>query len=43
MSDINLALQLMLYGLAGVFLTLILFYVAIRLLTKLFPYKEEQK
>ena len=34
MSDISLGLQLMQYGLAGVFLVLILFYVLITLLVK---------
>ncbi|NLN63889.1 MAG: OadG family protein [Clostridiaceae bacterium] len=41
MSDISLGLQLMQYGLAGVFLVLILFYVLITLLVKIFPYRPE--
>jgi len=43
MSEISLALQLMVYGLAGVFLVLILFYWTIKALLKIFPYKEEEQ
>ena len=43
MSDIMMGLQLMGYGLAGVFLVLILFYGIIRLMVKLFPYKPEEE
>ncbi|NLK72395.1 MAG: OadG family protein [Clostridiales bacterium] len=43
MSDMDLGLQLMAYGLAGVFTVLVLFYLGIKLLVKLFPYKEEEK
>lgn len=40
MSDISLGLQLMGYGLIGVFTVLILFYFTIQLLMKLFPHKD---
>ncbi|MDP3388249.1 MAG: OadG-related small transporter subunit [Eubacteriales bacterium] len=40
MDNVNLGLQLMGYGLAGVFMVLILFYAVIKLLLKLFPLKE---
>jgi len=43
MSEISLALQLMVYGLAGVFLVLILFYWTIKALLKIFPYKKEEQ
>ncbi|NLY18599.1 MAG: OadG family protein [Clostridiaceae bacterium] len=43
MSDLSLGLQLMEYGLAGVFLVLILFYVLIIILMKLFPYHPEKE
>jgi Na+-transporting methylmalonyl-CoA/oxaloacetate decarboxylase gamma subunit len=43
MSDISLGLQLMQYGLAGVFLVLILFYFMIKALMKLFPYQPENE
>jgi Na+-transporting methylmalonyl-CoA/oxaloacetate decarboxylase gamma subunit len=42
-SDISLGLQLMQYGLAGVFLVLILFYILIVIMMKLFPYKSEKE
>lgn len=42
MDHLNLGFQLMAYGLAGVFVVLILFYIMIKLLLKIFPYKEEQ-
>lgn len=38
MSDISLGFQLMEYGLAGVFAVLILFYLMITILMKIFPY-----
>jgi Na+-transporting methylmalonyl-CoA/oxaloacetate decarboxylase gamma subunit len=41
MSEISMGLQLMGYGLAGVFLVLILFYVMILLMMKIFPYRPE--
>ena len=34
------SLQLMLYGLAGVFAALAVIYAAIRIAVKIFPYKE---
>ena len=37
-----LGVELMLYGLAGVFTTLILFILMIKGLTKIFPYKEDE-
>ena len=40
MSEFVLGLQLMLYGLIGVFGTLILFYISIRIMTKLFSKKK---
>lgn len=43
MNDISLGLQLMVYGLAGVFLVLILFYVMIMLMMKIFPYRPESE
>lgn len=43
MNDISLGYQLMGYGLAGVFLVLILFYVLIIVLMKLFPYHPEKE
>lgn len=36
-------LQLMLFGLAGVFITLLLFMLSIHLLVKIFPYKEDEE
>lgn len=38
MNDIALGMQLMQYGLSGVFLVLILFYAIIALLMKALPY-----
>lgn len=38
-----LGVELMLYGLAGVFLTLILFILMIYGLTKLFPHKGDEE
>lgn len=43
MSDVSMGLQLMGYGLAGVFLVLILFYVMILLMMKIFPYRPESE
>jgi len=43
MDDIFLGIQLMEYGLAGVFLVLILFYVMIIVMMKVLPYKPENK
>lgn len=40
MDNVTLGLQLMAYGLIGVFMVLILFYAVIKLLLKLFPLKE---
>lgn len=40
MSDMELGWQLMAYGLAGVFSVLILLWGTIRLLLKVFPYRE---
>jgi len=40
MTAMNLGLKLMLYGLSGVFSVLILFYGVIKVLGKMFPYKE---
>jgi Na+-transporting methylmalonyl-CoA/oxaloacetate decarboxylase gamma subunit len=42
MSEFYLGLELMGYGLAGVFIVLILFFIVIKMLIKIFPYKEEQ-
>ncbi len=43
MSEISLGLQLMGYGLAGVFVVLILFYFMIVLMLKIFPYRPEKQ
>lgn len=43
MTDISLGLQLMEYGLAGVFIVLILFYAMITVMMKVLPYKAENK
>lgn len=40
MSDLNLGVQLMGYGLLGVFSVLVLFYFTIQLLMKVFPHKD---
>lgn len=37
MNELKLGVDLMLYGLAGVFVVLILFYAVIRILNRLFP------
>lgn len=42
MSEISLGLELMKYGLLGVFSVLILFYVMIFALMKIFPYRNEE-
>ena len=41
MDKLGLGIQLMLYGLAGVFTVLVLFYAMIVGLMKMFPYKPE--
>lgn len=41
MDDVVLGMQLMQYGLSGVFLVLILFYGVITLLKKALPYRAE--
>lgn len=41
MSDISLGFQLMGYGFPGVFLVLILFYVMITVMMKIFPYRKQ--
>lgn len=41
MSEISMGLQLMGYGLTGVFLVLILFYAMILLMMKIFPHRPE--
>ena len=38
----SLSLQLMLYGLAGVFAALTVIYIFVRVIVKLFPYKEKR-
>ncbi len=43
MNELGLGVELMMYGLTGVFVVLILFYFVIKLLLKVFPYKEETK
>jgi len=43
MDDIVLGMQLMEYGLAGVFLVLILFYGVITLMMKALPYNAENE
>lgn len=43
MENILLALELTLYGLGGVFLSLILFYVMIRITGSVFVEREENK
>ena len=43
MNELGLGLELMMYGLTGVFAVLIMFYFVIKLLLKVFPYKEETK
>lgn len=43
MNDLTLGWQLMGYGLAGVFTTLIVFMLVIKLITKLFPEKEDER
>lgn len=42
-SDIFLGLELMKYGLIGVFLVLILFYAVIVIMMKLFPHHPEKE
>lgn len=43
MNNLTLGWQLMGYGLAGVFTTLMAFILVIKLVTRLFPVKEEEK
>lgn len=43
MKELMLGVELMIYGLIGVFSVLILFFFVIKLLTTVFPYKEEKK
>ena len=40
MSDIVLSLQVMLYGLAGVFSALALLYITVKVVALIFPFKE---
>lgn len=40
-TNIRLALELMLYGVSGVFFVLIVFFVIVKLLNVIFPYKGE--
>lgn len=42
MSDISLGLKLMVYGLLGTFSVIILFYIVILILMKIFPYRDEE-
>ncbi|NLX77070.1 MAG: hypothetical protein GXZ01_06850 [Clostridiaceae bacterium] len=42
MNDIYLGLELMKYGLLGTFSVIILFYVIILILMKIFPYRNEE-
>ncbi len=41
MDEFGLGLELMAYGLTGVFVVLILFFIVIKLLLIVFPYKGE--
>jgi len=43
MSDISLGIKLMEYGLLGTFSVIILFYVIILILMKIFPYRDEER
>lgn len=43
MNELGLGIELMMYGLTGVFVVLIMFFFVIKLLLKIFPYKEESK
>jgi hypothetical protein len=43
MEQFNLGVQLMAYGLTGVFTVLIVYFVMIKALVWLFPYKPEEK
>ncbi|MDH8677780.1 OadG-related small transporter subunit [Fusibacter bizertensis] len=40
MNELELGLELMGYGLAGVFIVLILFFIVIKILVKIFPSRE---
>jgi Na+-transporting methylmalonyl-CoA/oxaloacetate decarboxylase gamma subunit len=41
MTELQAGVQLMLYGLCGTFTVLILFFIMIKLILKLFPEKEK--
>jgi len=41
MNEFGLGLELMAYGLTGVFAVLILFFIVIKLLLAIFPHKSE--
>ena len=43
MEQFNLGVQLMIYGLIGVFTVLVVYFVMIKALVRLFPYKPEEK
>lgn len=43
MEELMLGVELMAYGLIGVFTVLILFYLMVVIIIKLFPYKEEKQ
>lgn len=43
MDELMLGVELMVFGLIGVFTVLILFYLMVVIITKLFPYKEENQ
>jgi len=43
MNELGLGVELMIYGLTGVFAVLIMFFFVIKLLIKVFPYKDETK
>jgi tetrahydromethanopterin S-methyltransferase subunit E len=43
MSDIVIALELMGYGLLGVFVVLLLFFIMTKVLMKIFPGKNEEE
>ena len=40
---VSLSLQLMLYGLAGVFSALAVLYAAVKVIAKIFPYKTDNE
>lgn len=43
MDELMLGVELMVFGLIGVFTVLILFYLMVVIIIKLFPYKEENQ